>query len=228
MIKIDDPRWDPIWEAVTAVDSVGWTAEPGSVALLTALCLGLVPALAWLLRRRWTTAGVVAALGVLVVVPPPSPGWPPPGWVAVACDVGQGDALVLAAGPGRAVVVDAGPDPVPVQRCLDRLGVRVFHIEEVRRRGLDTVLGESVAIATRGTSGFGISIDLDYPIHRYFLWLKHAEFTLGAEHVSFDPMPEGSGRTRGPSSALASPHPDAEAVVTARAFAARHIHGAIP
>jgi alkylation response protein AidB-like acyl-CoA dehydrogenase len=26
----------------------------------------------------------------------------------------------------------------------------------------------------------GISIDLDYPIHRHFLWIKQAEFTLGA------------------------------------------------
>jgi alkylation response protein AidB-like acyl-CoA dehydrogenase len=26
----------------------------------------------------------------------------------------------------------------------------------------------------------GISIDLDYPIHRYFLWIKQAEFTFGA------------------------------------------------
>ena len=26
----------------------------------------------------------------------------------------------------------------------------------------------------------GISIDLDYPIHRYFLWVKQTEFTLGA------------------------------------------------
>jgi len=26
----------------------------------------------------------------------------------------------------------------------------------------------------------GISIDVDYPIHRYFLWLKQMEFTLGA------------------------------------------------
>jgi competence protein ComEC len=41
----------------------------------------------------------------------------------VACDVGQGDATVLAAGPGSAVVVDAGPDPPAVDRCLDRLGV---------------------------------------------------------------------------------------------------------
>lgn len=26
----------------------------------------------------------------------------------------------------------------------------------------------------------GLSIDVDYPIHRYFLWLKQLEFTLGA------------------------------------------------
>jgi arginase len=51
-------------------------------------------------------------------------------------------------------------EPEEKQR-LDRLGVRVFHIEEVRRRGLDTVAAEALAIATRGTSGFGVSIDLD-------------------------------------------------------------------
>jgi arginase len=44
---------------------------------------------------------------------------------------------------------------------LERLGVRVFHIEEVARRGLDTVCNEALRIATAGTSGFGISIDLD-------------------------------------------------------------------
>jgi alkylation response protein AidB-like acyl-CoA dehydrogenase len=26
----------------------------------------------------------------------------------------------------------------------------------------------------------GISIDVDYPIHRYFLWAKQIEYTLGA------------------------------------------------
>jgi len=26
----------------------------------------------------------------------------------------------------------------------------------------------------------GISIDVDFPIHRYFLWLKQYEFTLGS------------------------------------------------
>jgi competence protein ComEC len=41
----------------------------------------------------------------------------------VSCDVGQGDASVIAAGGGRAIVVDAGPDPQLVDRCLDQLGV---------------------------------------------------------------------------------------------------------
>jgi arginase len=44
---------------------------------------------------------------------------------------------------------------------LDRLGVRVFHIEEVRARGLEAVAAEALVIATRGTAGFGVSIDLD-------------------------------------------------------------------
>jgi competence protein ComEC len=38
--------------------------------------------------------------------------------------VGQGDALVLPVAVGRAVVVDAGPDPAAVDGCLRRLGVR--------------------------------------------------------------------------------------------------------
>jgi len=44
---------------------------------------------------------------------------------------------------------------------LSRLGVRVIHIEEIERRGLAAALDEAVAIATRGTAGFGLSIDLD-------------------------------------------------------------------
>jgi competence protein ComEC len=72
--------------------------------------------------------------------------------------VGQGDATVLAVGDGSAVVVDAGPDPVLVDRCLSTLGVtRIplvvlthFHADHVA--GLPGVLhGRSVgAIETTG------------------------------------------------------------------------------
>jgi arginase len=44
---------------------------------------------------------------------------------------------------------------------LHRLGVRVFDIGEVRRRGLTNVFDEALAIVRHGTAGFGVSVDLD-------------------------------------------------------------------
>jgi arginase len=44
---------------------------------------------------------------------------------------------------------------------LRELGVRVMFMDEVRSRGVDAVLDEALAIATGGTRGFGVSIDLD-------------------------------------------------------------------
>jgi arginase len=44
---------------------------------------------------------------------------------------------------------------------LRRLGVRVVFMEEIRSRGIEAVLDEALDIATAGTSGFGVSIDLD-------------------------------------------------------------------
>ncbi|HWA39847.1 MAG TPA: arginase [Burkholderiales bacterium] len=44
---------------------------------------------------------------------------------------------------------------------LRRLGVRVFMMEEVRRRGIEACTAEALAIAARGTDAIGVSIDLD-------------------------------------------------------------------
>lgn len=69
----------------------------------------------------------VAVLGIVVGIVPMQlwhGGWPPRHWAMVACDVGQGDALVIPAGvAGSAIVIDAGPTPEPVDQCLRRLGV---------------------------------------------------------------------------------------------------------
>jgi arginase len=51
-------------------------------------------------------------------------------------------------------------EPEEAER-LKRLGVRVFMIEEVERRGVDAVLDEAIGIVTTGTERFGVSIDLD-------------------------------------------------------------------
>ncbi|RII08722.1 ComEC family competence protein [Streptomyces sp. YIM 130001] len=80
-----------------------------------------------LLRHPALVLVCVLLLALTVVRPPPLSriiaGWPPPGWRFVMCDVGQGDATVLRAGTGTAVVVDAGPDPLLVDRCLRTLGI---------------------------------------------------------------------------------------------------------
>src|ERR1700682_4477779 len=44
---------------------------------------------------------------------------------------------------------------------LDRLGVRIFYMSEIKNRGIDAVFADALAIATSGTSAFGISVDLD-------------------------------------------------------------------
>ena len=114
--------------------ALDWGTSPPALVALTALCVALLVGLPWALRSRAVTVAVTVAMVLAVLRPVPAGGWvsdllpgrdwPPPDWVLVACDVGQGDALVLSAGPGTAVVVDAGPDPRLVDRCLARLAVR--------------------------------------------------------------------------------------------------------
>lgn len=104
--------------------ALDWGAGPLALTLLTVLCLVGGVLTGPLLARRGATLAFSAGLVVVMLVPPPTPGWPPDGWVMAMCDVGQGDGLVLNAGPGSAVVVDAGPDPALIDHCLDRLGVR--------------------------------------------------------------------------------------------------------
>jgi competence protein ComEC len=77
-----------------------------------------------LVRRRTTGLACCGVLVTAVLVRVPTPGWPPDGWLMVACDVGQGDGLVLNTGaPHTAVVVDAGADPRLMDGCLSGLGV---------------------------------------------------------------------------------------------------------
>lgn len=134
------------------VAAIAWGSGTLAVAVLAGLCVVLGLTLPRLVRHRAAGAALAVVLLLVVLGVPgrlwsatPS-GWPPPGWALVACDVGQGDALALAAGPRTAIVVDAGPDARAVDRCLDRLGVDQvplvvlthFHADHVD--GLDGVL----------------------------------------------------------------------------------------
>ncbi|HZF88290.1 MAG TPA: ComEC/Rec2 family competence protein [Streptomyces sp.] len=141
---------------------VDWPGSWAGAGLLLCVTVTVVVAGRRLLRHPWLVVAGGLLLVLAVVQPPPLTrvitGWPPPGWRLVLCDVGQGDATVLAAGEGTGVVVDAGPDPVLVDRCLRGLGItRIplvvlthFHADHVA--GLPGVLrGRRVgAIQTTG------------------------------------------------------------------------------
>ena len=104
--------------------TVPWPATPVGALLLAGLSVAAV----MLLRHRRfrelfgaTAAGVVLILVSSHVV---APTWPVADWLLTACEVGQGDAMVLSTGEeGVAVVVDTGPEPSLVDSCLDRLGI---------------------------------------------------------------------------------------------------------
>ncbi|MGY2702816.1 ComEC/Rec2 family competence protein [Nocardioides sp. HB32] len=122
--------WCVAWIVVVATRgaalptaAVGWGTGAVALALLTVLVVAVVLVAPVLLRRPSTGLGCCGLLVLAVLVRVPSPGWPPDGWVLVACDVGQGDGLVVNAGPHTAVVVDAGPDPDAMDACLDRLAI---------------------------------------------------------------------------------------------------------
>ncbi|MGW7680073.1 ComEC/Rec2 family competence protein [Kribbella sp. NPDC054772] len=101
-----------------------WPATVVGIVVLTLLCVALVLGLHRILARPIAMVLAVILLAVVILRPVGRFGWPPDDWLFVVCDVGQGDGLVLRAGEGTAVVVDTGPDPEPMDRCLKNLGVK--------------------------------------------------------------------------------------------------------
>lgn len=134
--------------------AVEWPDGPPGALILAMLTLVLVLTGPWLLGRSRARPAVAACCCVVLavgLVPSRTFTWPPSGWQLVVCDVGQGDAIVLRSGPGRGVLVDAGPDGHLVDGCLARLdidhldAVVLTHLHADHIDGLDgAVTGRSV------------------------------------------------------------------------------------
>jgi arginase family enzyme len=86
----------------------------------------------------------------------------------LACLLGHGDAALTAIDgaeiklrPAQVCLIGVRSYEAGEAALLHRLGVRVFDMDEVRRRGLTGVFDEALAIVQHGTAGFGVSVDLD-------------------------------------------------------------------
>jgi competence protein ComEC len=137
--------------------SVTWPPGPAAVALLALTSLAAALAMSWVLARRWLCLLLTVTMVAALVHAPSPPGWPPPGWRFVVCDVGQGDGLALSAGPHTAVVVDSGPDAALMKRCLDGLGVRRVPLLVLTHFHADHVGGLDAAFAGRTVTQLWVS-----------------------------------------------------------------------
>ncbi len=137
--------------------AVEWTWGVPAAAGMSIAVAALAPSV-----LRSAPASIAVSVCVLLVLVRPVGGWPPDDWVVVACDVGQGDAIVLRAGPHDAVVVDAGPDPLTLDRCLDDLGVRRVPMVVVTHLHADHVAGVEGLTHDRDVSNVLVTV-LDEP-----------------------------------------------------------------
>ncbi len=103
-----------------------------------------VLALGYFLNRKV----VVTALLILIAI-----SWllrfPGSDWQVANCDVGQGDSMVVNLGNHRAIVIDTGPDPIAVDRCLHQLGIKKIELLILTHVHADHVGGVDGAISGR-------------------------------------------------------------------------------
>lgn len=152
--------WIPAaWIAQTAAtiaalpgSVVTWPEGPWGLAALAvvgaAVAGVVVPVRGWL---RPASVLILATAGVCAIALGPIAGVIesarlPTGWAIAACDVGQGDA-VLVRSAGSVALIDTGPDPAPLAHCLDVLGIGridllvLTHFDADHRGGVSAVQG---------------------------------------------------------------------------------------
>ncbi|MEN9965284.1 MAG: hypothetical protein RJA60_281 [Actinomycetota bacterium] len=137
--------------------TLSWPA--GSVGVLGGVLLLLLLVI-WMRSSRHSSR-VAASLSLAVVASVligscssqqlQATSWPPTGWSVVACDVGQGDAMVIRS-QGLTAVIDVGRKPGPVKKCLDRLDVTKIDLLVLTHFDLDHVGGLDGALESRTVS----------------------------------------------------------------------------
>lgn len=176
--------WVPAsWIAATAetvshlpADQLPWLEGPPGAAALAVLGLALGAAIA--LPRHGARRLRAMRAGAVVLVAAVAGGclgagalasvagrWTlPAAWTILACDVGQGDAVLVRSGDAVALV-DTGPEPAALAACLSRAGVARIDVLVLTHFDLDHVGGIAavrgrVGTVVHGPAGAGGSAEV--------------------------------------------------------------------
>ncbi|HOA86846.1 MAG: ComEC/Rec2 family competence protein [Microbacteriaceae bacterium] len=106
-----------------------------------------------------TLAGLLGVAGGTTLVHTAlAPALLPRDWAIAFCDVGQGDAIVVRSA-GRTMLIDTGPEPEPLVRCLSRLGIAridqlvLTHFDLDHIGGVSAVLGRTAEVLHGSPAG---------------------------------------------------------------------------
>lgn len=93
-------------------------------------------------------------------------GWPPVGTFLIACDVGQGTAILLPVQNRSAVLIDTGPDPQLINRCLASAQISSLPLILISHFHADHAAGLAGAIRNREVGQILVSPNLN-PSHQF-------------------------------------------------------------
>ena len=138
--------------------AIPWPTGVGGTALALLLLLFGAHTLRWARKHyptgvpsllQWLVLGLALVLICCIVFSTSSGRWVPSQWALVACDVGQGDGIVLRTGSSSAMLIDAGLDGRVIDSCLDDLGISVLDAVVITHFHADHVGGLRGAILGR-------------------------------------------------------------------------------
>lgn len=95
------------------------------------LSMGIIASLLILLAASaiyWLRVKAAIAITLIIALSLFGSRFPAMDWQITACDIGQGDAMVINLNNHHAIVIDVGPDPLLIDSCLRTLGVRVIDL----------------------------------------------------------------------------------------------------
>ena len=141
------PTWCIAQLAHISAGIPGGAIQWGSslIAIAIFLLLMVVLIVGW---RRDPKAILVAVLVITSVVIFSSREWPIKNWTLVMCNVGQGDGYVMNF-EGHVVVIDTGPDPSLIDRCLRDLKINRIDLLVLTHEHADHVEGLQGALKGR-------------------------------------------------------------------------------
>ncbi len=125
-----------IWIAWVADWAAGYRVLTLQKGLIGFLVIAIVIALFLLAPKRLVVTVVILVLSLSYLQR-----FPAGDWLVANCDIGQGDGAAINLGNHRAIVIDTGPDPEAIDRCLKQLGVREIPLLIITHGHADHIAG---------------------------------------------------------------------------------------